>query len=840
MIPLEPGRTLSHYRIVGQVGQGGQATAFKADDLRLNRPVVIKALRPELAESEPARRRFEREACLCSALEHPNICAIYDMGEEDGLAYIVMQLVDGLTIKELTGGRPLETMSALSIGVQVADALAVAHSQGIVHRDIKPSNVMVTASGQAKVLDFGLAKMLAAHAQPRPDDPGGEPMTEIGVPYGSIGYGSPEQAAGEAADHRSDVFSLGVLLYEMFTGQPPFRGKNRLEILRAVVNETPRAIRELNPKAPPGIEAIVGRTLAKDPDDRFQTMAALRDELKALVRRLSRAGGPVPAEASATPAAPPRQRGSGILGGTLVRVLGRWKGTPGRAGATPVSRAGPAERGGVPARPSSWGSETRPTVAVLPFRNLSGDPAASFFEFALADGIITELAQLRSLVVRPSAYVAPYAGQNADPCRVGEELAASLVLTGSFARGEGRFRVNVQLLETATGEVEWSEKIDIANADLITVQDTIAERVIAGLKLRLTTEEQLRIERSPTQSSEAYEFYLRGRDRLFRYISSTFDDADLEAAIQMFNEAVGLDPSFAAGHAALGRCYVHHAQGYGGPEYYTLAERSLHQALALEPGNAEARLQMVYVDLHHGDKDRAETAIEALRREIPDDPTVLFVGAMLYRIDGLYDRALAEYDRLLAVNPQARVVVSYNRARVYTYLRQYDRAVAELEQARALEPDHPLVKTFLAIAYFNQGRVDEAQALVEDVLRQNPHFEGLQPVLGWCLSARGEHERSRALITDRVKETAAADHDIALWLASLYAMEGMVEEGIEWFRRAVTLGNQNYPLFATSQKLDGLRQDPRFADLLRDLRGLWESRRTGAAATGNAGATGTR
>jgi len=202
------------------------------------------------------------------------------------------------------------------------------------------------------------------------------------------------------------------------------------------------------------------------------------------------------------------------------------------------------------------------------------------------------------------------------------------------------------------------------------------------------------------------------------------------------------------------------------------------------------------------------------------------VAAMLHRLDGLYDKALEAYDKLLQLNPQDRVPVGYNRARVFIYMRDYDRAVAELEAARAEEPEHPLVKTFLAIAGFNQGRIDEAQALVEDVLRQNPHFEGLLPVLGWCLSARGEHARARALITERVKDTAAADHDIALWLAFLYAMEGMIDEGIEWARRAARLGNENYPLFAENRKLDNLRGDPRFAALLKELRELWESRRS--------------
>jgi tetratricopeptide (TPR) repeat protein len=344
----------------------------------------------------------------------------------------------------------------------------------------------------------------------------------------------------------------------------------------------------------------------------------------------------------------------------------------------------------------------------------------------------------------------------------------------------------------------------------------------------LTDQEQERIDRLPTTNSEAYEFYLKGRDCLFRYTSHSFDEADLETAIQMFHEAAGLDPSFAAAHAALGRCYVHHAQGYGGTEYYTLAERSLKQALDIDPGLAEARLQTVYVDLHRGDKKRAEATVGALRQETPNDPAVLLVSAMIHRIDGLYDEALADYARLAEVDPTSRVLAGYNRARVFTYMRDYDRAAAELERARQIEPEHPLVKTFLAIAYFNQGRVDEAQALVEEVLRQNPHFDGLLPVLGWCLSARGEHQQARALVTERVKETAAADHDIALWLASLYAMEGMVDQGIEWARQAVHLGNHNYPLFASSTKLDGLRRDPRFDELLEELRVTWDSRRGGA------------
>jgi serine/threonine-protein kinase len=464
-------------------------------------------------------------------------------------------------------------------------------------------------------------------------------------------------------------------------------------------------------------------------------------------------------------------------------------------------------------------------LAVLPFRNLSTDPQAAFYEFALADALITELGQVRGLVVRPSAYVAPYAGRNWEPQAVGAELAVSFVLAGGFVRTPELFRVTAQLVATATGEIVWSEKIDVLGRDLITIQDAIAERLVSALRLTLSAEEQDRIERRPTQSSEAYEFYLRGRDLLFRYVLKSFDEGDLEAAVEAFHEAEGLDPDFAAAHAALGRCYLLQTQRYGGAESYALAERSLRKALDLDPELLEARLFLVYVDLHHGDKGRARETIEALTVQAPNDPDVLFVAGALYRLDGLYEKAFAVYDRLAQINPRDIVIVGFNRARLFAHRQQYQEAVAELERVRAVEPDHPLVKTFLAQAFFNLGRVDEAQGLVEEVLQQHPNLDGVQAVLAWCLSARGEHERARAVISERVRRAGAADPDVAFWLASFYAMEGMSSEALEWLGTAVHLGNENYPLFSTSTKLRGLRDVPRFAELLEELRRGWEARR---------------
>jgi serine/threonine-protein kinase len=828
MAALEPGSHLAHYRILEKLGGGGQGITYKAEDTRLTRPVVVKVLNPDLSGSEGARRRFEREACLCSALDNPNICAVYDVGEANGLSYIVMQYVEGPTLRQLMNGRPLDLLSALSIAIQVADGLAVAHSRGIVHRDVKPSNIIVQPGGQAKMLDFGLAKMLEPDDGRDPAQRAEESATEVGVPYGSMGYGSPEQAQGARVDHRSDIFSLGVVLYEMLTGQRAFRGRYPIEVLHAVIHDPPRPANQINPRIPPALQSIVDRALAKEAKDRYQTMAALRDDLKAVRRRLA-PEGTTALDAMARLRRRRRARATWFLTGGLARMLGRLRPVPWseRSSERRVGGDGdPTPTAPPTARPASWGTETKPTIAVLPFRNLSGDPEAAFYEFSLADGVITELAMVRSLVVRPSSYVARYAGKNVDPRQIGEELAVGHVLTGTYIKTPETMRVSAQLLATVTGEILWSEKMDIGARDLIAIQDTLAARVAAGLRLKLTAEEQEKMERLPTQDSEAYEFYLRGRDLLFRYILSSFDDADLEEAIRMFNEAVGKDPLFALAHAALGRCYVHHAQGYGGVDYYLLAERALRRALELDRGLVDARLQMVHVDLHHGNKDRAHETVAALLKEVPNDPSVLYVAGMLYRLDGLYDQSLAVFDRLLELNPQDVVIVGYNKGRVYTHQGRFDEAVVELERARAEEPDHPLVKTFLAICYFNQGRVDDAQALMEDVLAQHPHLDGVQPVLAWCLSAKGEHVQARALITERVKETAAADHDIAFWLASFYAMEGMKDEALEWVHRAVSIGNENYPLFADSRKLDSLRDDPRFQVLLAELKRLWEERRT--------------
>ncbi|MEY4167218.1 MAG: hypothetical protein RIR52_1042 [Acidobacteriota bacterium] len=839
MAPLAPGTTISHYEIIEQLGQGGQATAYKARDRRLNRLVVLKTLLPEQAASENGRRCFEREARLASALDHPNICAIFDVGENGGLYYIVMPFIEGRTLKEVINKHPLELPGALSIAIQVADAIASAHARGIVHRDLKPTNIIVGSDGQIKVLDFGLAKMLESEDD---ETPGlDKSLTDLGVPYGTLGYGSPEQATGERVDHHTDIFSLGVVIYEMVTGQPPFAGRNRIEILHAVINDRPCPISDLVVNPPPELQSLLDRAMTKRPKDRFPTMAAMRDGLKAVLRLVTGEAG-LPTEVSGGPIVPQparttwrlsskigRMLGGGVFGLFRHESAGKVRPSGGEAdGPHPTVRADNSDSGGASnpsSRPVSWGTETRRTIAVLPFQNLSGNEQDNFYEFSLADGLIAELAGLRSLVVRPSQYIAQYTGQKVDPRQVGLDLAVNTVLTGCFIKSDNRFRVTTQLIDIASGKMLSSEKIDLDSRDLITIQDTIAERVIAGLRLRLTEEEQKKIEKPLTGSNEAYEFYLRGRDLLFQYMSHTFDEQDLDNAIRMFEEAIRIDPNFARAHYTLGRCFIHHGQGYGGIDYFQRAETSLQRAIDLDPDIPGAHLQMVYVYLNRGEKDKALATLAEVRRKAPNDPTVFIVAGMLYRLNGLYDRALKQYERLVELSPRDIVIAGYNRGRILTYRHEYDEALAAFAEARAVEPDHPLIKTFLAVTYFNMGRVDDCQRLVDEVLEQHPHFEPIHILRGWCFSAHGDHDQALAVITEQVLETAAADHDIAVWMASLYAMEMHRDEAIEWIRRAISLGNENYPMFADNNRLDNLRGDLRFVELMKELEKKWEERR---------------
>jgi serine/threonine protein kinase/tetratricopeptide (TPR) repeat protein len=809
------GKTLNHYRILEKLGVGGQGTVYKATDTKLGRTVVVKVLPPEFTVKEANLKRFEREARLASSLDHPNICTIFDLDEIEGVHFIAMQYVEGRNVRQLVDGHPLELKTALLIAIQVADALAVAHARGIIHRDVKSGNVMVTPSGQAKILDFGLAKLLDEEEAGAAGIHRTE-LTEVGVPYGTATYAAPEQARGDRVDKRADIFSTGVLLYEMITGTWPFRGKSTIDVRHAVLYDAPKPLAEMRrDPLPARLQPILDRAMAKEPRDRYQKMEEMLDDMRGVLQEVMTAASGGAAFETITPE-PPRHVASANPVSRAMRWI-RGKSRSESPTSAPSFTASPKQA--IHETPfTTIADQDKKTLAILPFKNIGHDAASSFYEFSLADAVITELARIRSLVVRPSSVIAKYQGQEIDARQVGRDLNVIAVLAAGFIHAGGRFRVTAQLLDVLSGDILWSDRIDTSDADIITVQDTIAQRIVEGLSLELSPAEQVGMNQPATASAAAYEEYLRGRDSFARFIFRTVAPEDCEAAIAHFQRAIQLDAKFALAHDGLGAAYVNKVfKGYGGAEDFARAEAAFGKALAIDPHLAESRMLMVFVYLWRGEKQKARDEVALMRKESPNEGVVHFVKATLHRLDGEYSHALRSFDRLVRLDPAAHVVASYSRALIYMYLGQFDKVTRELDNAG--EPDNPLVRTFRALSLYYTGQTDAAAALMAEVVERHPHMHGIRPFLAIFLSAQGKHEEARAQLTEAVKKNAEVDPDIAYSVASVYALQDARDEAFEWLARSIALGNENRPCFESDPNWAALRDDARFAELMSKVKG---------------------
>jgi serine/threonine protein kinase len=464
---------ISHYRLDQELGRGGMGRVHKAFDTTLDRIVVLKLLAPDLVADKASRDRFLREARLASALDHPNICTIYEIADADGQYFIAMQYVAGKTLKRLVGGQPLSLDTLISVGLQMGDALASAHARGIIHRDIKSSNIIITPRGQVKVLDFGLAKLVSD--KERASGTQETELTQVGAPLGTPSYMSPEQARCERVDHRSDIFSFGIVLYEMAAGQLPFKGSSHVEIMSAVINAPHEPTTERNKNIPPQLSAVIDRALAKRPSDRYQSMQQMMEELRQAAAAI-RFSEQLPDGVRVPYVRPRRQNFFGAFGRWVERLSGKDPSPAAVPGPAPgvghkeASREDFSLKGGPPRR-----------LAVMPFRNLSGDAATDFYGLSLADSLITELARFKSLMVRPSSSVARYQNARLDPAQVGKELEVEAILTGNFLKAGDRLRVTAQLIDAGGGTILWSEKIDADAQDALAIQDRISQRIAGGL-----------------------------------------------------------------------------------------------------------------------------------------------------------------------------------------------------------------------------------------------------------------------------------------------------------------------------------------------------------------------
>jgi TolB-like protein/Flp pilus assembly protein TadD len=607
----------------------------------------------------------------------------------------------------------------------------------------------------------------------------------------------------------------------MLTGIWPFQGKTSVEVRYAVLRDEPRPVAEFRNDVPPRLLEILARTLAKDPQARYQLMAALRDDLRGVLREIEAGSGAAGLLHASLTNAPRQLPGPGGVSHTLRRWL---RNLTGNEAAPALTQ--PTSAQATTMRPKTVESSQQHTtseaakksLAILPFRNLANDPATSFYEFALADAVTTELARLRRLVVRPSSLMKKYQGAQRDPREIGQELEVGAILAANFLAAGGRLRVNAQLLDVAGGAIIWSDRIDAEARDIIAVQDTIALHIVEGLRLELSPDEQVALERRPAGDAAAYEEYLRGRDRLARYTYHAPTGADFEAAVAHFRRAVELDPTLALAHSGLGVCYVTRVfDKVGGATDYEQAEAAFQHALTLDPALVEARLHMVFIYLTRGEKRKARTEIERLLKEAPNDAAVHRVAANLYRLDGRSDDALRHFARAASLNPEERVNAYYNRARVFNSRGQRNEALAELDKASALEPDHPLIKTIRAFMLYYRDETAAAATLVREVLAGHPEMDGIRPLLAMCLSRQGEHEAARAELTERVKVSAAVDADIAYWLATAFALEGMEAEAFDWLGRAIALGREDRAWFEADPDWAALRADPRFTELMQRI-----------------------
>src|SRR5579862_3868891 len=784
-------QTISHYRIVQQLGVGGMGIVYKAQDNRLDRAVALKFLPEELAQKPQALERFRREARAASALNHPGICTIYDIGEQDGRAFIAMEFLDGETLRSHIHGQALPLEEILRLGIQIADALDAAHTEGIVHRDIKPANVFVTKRGQAKVLDFGLAKLVPKGVVASADaDSAGEsadPTSIVGIISGTPSYMSPEQVRGDNLDPRTDIFSLGLLLYEMATGRQAFSGSTGGVIIEAVLTRTPVPARSINPDIPPRLEEIINKALRKNRDQRYQHAAEVCTDLQRLQR----------GDDSNSRVAEENTESVLLSSGSHLRS------TEQQSGRDSTPHTGTVRRERV--------SKIIDSLAVLPFENASGDPEHEYLSDGITGSLINILARIPKLRVMAQSTIFRYKGREIDPQVIGRELNVRAVLMGRIRQRGGCLRIGTELVDVATGLQLWGAQYDRKPDDIFVVQDQISDEISGKLRPRLSHAEKKRLTTHHTENAEAYRLYLKGRHHWNKWTEEGF-----YKAIEYFQRAVEKDPSYALAHAGVADSYVLLGwNSYLPPkDAFPKAKAAALTALQFDPDLGEAHTPLAAVLwLHDWHWPEAEKEFKRSLELNPAYPTANHWHAEYVMTMGRHAEAIAQMKNSQTLDPLS-LIINVAIGWAHYMARRYDEALAQLLQTVDLDPNYPVTYWILGLVYRTTGRYDLAITEGEKGVKLSGGSPMVRASLAHSYGKAGRTKEARQILDD-LTSVAKCKYVAPHFFAGIHIGLGENDLALDCLEKSYEEHSHWLIYLHIDPTMDDLRSEPRFQDLLK-------------------------
>jgi serine/threonine protein kinase/tetratricopeptide (TPR) repeat protein len=835
---LPPNTTLSHYRIVSKIGAGGMGEVYLAQDTKLNRKVALKILPADLAANRDRMRRFVQEAQSAAALNHPNIAHIYEIGESEGTNFIVMEFIEGQTLREKIHKERSELGKLLRFLQHTAEGLARAHAAGIIHRDLKPDNIMITQDGHAKILDFGLAKLVEQSTAPKSES--SEVATAVmphhsvpGTVMGTVGYMSPEQAQGKTKeiDQRSDIFSFGCILFEAATGTKPFAGESVIKSLHMVVYEPAPRIADLNPAAPLELQRIVRRCLAKDPDERYQSIKEVAIELKELRREMAGA-------ALDTTVSPPSR--SETTKATEAGVTRSSSSDPTATISTTssakylISRIGTHRRAFASAfvillvlalgvgiwffkfrsGPSVDTASIR-SIAVLPFQNRSDDADTDYLSDGLAESLIFRLSQLPGLKVSPTSSVMRYKGKDTDLLKIANELGVDTVMTGRFIKRADNLNITVELVDVRNNKSLWGEQFERKMSDLLATQREIAAAITQKLQLKLAGNDKGLVKKY-TDSNEAYQLYLKGR---FQFARRT--KADMERSIETFRQAAALDPNFALAYVGIAESYTSMpSYPYISPkEASPKALAAITKALELDAELPEAHtVAAMIATTDQWDWAKAEREYGRAIELGPDLAITHYrYGWIFLSPLGRHDEAIAEMKRAMELEPLA-VQQGSNYAAVLLYARRFDEAVEQARRTYDLDPNHIGAQHWLCHSLNARGLSSEAVLVGEATRRsrQTDAITSLDACLGTAYAKSGKREKALEILA-QIEQARKSKYVMSYWVAIIHTALGNKDAAFAELERAFRDRDWFLPRLKVDPFMDPLRSDPRFDEMVKRL-----------------------